>query len=379
MSADRLSRAKFAYTTRNVPLKEMAKVEPRPVGGGQSRPRSGDLVLARVDELGHHAKLETRHGRRAHMFSGDEIVVCFGNRYAPDQFEAEVPVDLDPCSLVAAGGIAARMLSAHDSVAQPTRISPIGFVCDASGARLNLESFRLAPLTPADPSPPTLAVVGTSMNSGKTTTAVNLVRGLSCHGLKVGAAKITGTGAGGDVWRLWDAGAHRVLDFTDAGFASTYRAPVARIERSAEVLSSHLAQSGVDVVVLEVADGISQCETAMLLRSQGFVSMVDHFLFAAGDALGAAAGLEALSALGLPVAAVSGLLTASPLAIREAQALFDVPIVDSSGLCDPAALGRLGLVPERERPVQRNEYVEREPEPAGLGLMPAPASAAALA
>jgi len=379
MSADRLSRAKFAYTTRNVPVEEMVQVDPRAVGNHQPRPRSGDLVLARVNELGHHSRLETSHGRRAHMFTGDEIVVCFGARYAPDQFEAEVPTSLDPCSLVAAGGIAGHALSAHDSVAQPTSITPIGFVCDGSGARLNLERFGLQALAPPDPCPPIYAVIGTSMNAGKTTTAVNLVRGLTSHGLKVGAAKITGTGAGGDVWRLWDAGAQRVLDFTDVGFASTYRVPVPRIEQAARIVTSHLADSGADVVVVEVADGVSQCETAQLLRSRSFVSTIDRFLFAAGDALGAAAGLKALGELGLPVAAVSGRLTAAPLATREAQALFDVPVVDSPGLCDPATLRRLALIPEsreRARPVAAPERETKGAElMPSIAVTPAPALA----
>ena len=61
------------------------------------------------------------------------------------------------------------------------------------------------------------------MNSGKTTTAAHLIKGLVQAGLKVGAAKLTGTGAVGDIWLMQDAGANLVLDFTDTGFPSTYR------------------------------------------------------------------------------------------------------------------------------------------------------------
>ena len=40
----------------------------------------------------------------------------------------------------------------------------------------------------------------------------------------------TGTGAGIDVWLMSDAGADMVLDFTDAGFASTHRLSGAELE-----------------------------------------------------------------------------------------------------------------------------------------------------
>ncbi|MDP4360731.1 DUF1611 domain-containing protein, partial [Escherichia coli] len=73
---------------------------------------------------------------------------------------------------------------------------------------------------------PVVLSLGTSMNAGKTLTSTSLVRGFKRAGLQVAALKITGTGAGGDMWIVRDAGADVALDFTDAGFASTYLAPI---------------------------------------------------------------------------------------------------------------------------------------------------------
>lgn len=83
---------KAAYTTRHVRLESACSVELA------DRPETGDLVLARG---------------RATLYEGDAIVVAYGNRYAPDQFEAVVPDDLGECDLVAGGGIAATTLSQH--------------------------------------------------------------------------------------------------------------------------------------------------------------------------------------------------------------------------------------------------------------------------
>ncbi|GET40337.1 hypothetical protein [Microseira wollei] len=87
-------------------------------------------MLVRVDEIGQHERLEQGDGRKGIIFPGDELVLCYGNRYAPDQFEAEVPEDLSPCHLAAAGGIAAKVLSQHVDMEMPTAITPIGLLGD---------------------------------------------------------------------------------------------------------------------------------------------------------------------------------------------------------------------------------------------------------
>ena len=331
-----LANAKFAYTTRNVDLDQLAGLL-----AGDKVPRAGDLVLARVESIGHHKRLERPDGRRATLFPGDEIVVAYGNRYAPDQFEAEVPGSLAPCDLVAAGGVAAVVRSSFAAMEKPTRIRPLGLLGHTGGGRATLGHFALtAPATPLE-RPPAVAVVGTSMNAGKTTAAAHLVRGLRGAGLRVGAAKVTGTGAGGDIWLLRDAGADEVLDFTDCGAPSTYMLPQPRLERIFSDLTSHLGGRRVDAIVLEIADGVYQPETAALLESPLFRARVDAILFAAGDAAGAATGGRWLRERGLPVEAVTGVLTRSPLAMREAHAASSLPVLGLDSLSDPAISARV--------------------------------------
>lgn len=316
----RLARAKAAYTTRHVPVRDLTGL----VGG---TPTAGDLVLAKVSEIGQHKRLETPEGRRATLFPGDEVLVCFANRYAPDQFEAVVPVDLQPCDLVAAGGVAATMVSLHADMAEPTRLDPIGLVTTADGDVANLRRWRLRDDLVGPARPWTIAVIGTSMNAGKTTTAAGIARGLTAAGRTVAAAKVTGTGAGGDAWLLADSGASPVLDFTSVGLASTYLCDPEVVLDAFHTLHAHLAGSGADVAVIEVADGVFQRETAALIASAEFADRVDAVVFAAGDAMGAMAGVAHLRDLGLPVVAASGLLTCSPLATSEAAAHLPVPIL----------------------------------------------------
>jgi hypothetical protein len=330
------SGVKYGFTTRRVPREAM-----RTVLSGSVRPRSGDLLYARVSRLGQHRRIEQPDGRRAQLHRGDEIVVAYGDRYAPDQFEAEVPATLEATQLVASGGVASHMLSRSMGIRSATDIEPIGLVGDERGRPLNLAQFALPPVTPVVPRPRTVAVVGTSMNSGKTTTIHYLVHGLSRAGGRPGATKVTGTGSGGDYWVMIDAGAHRMLDFTDAGMSSTYRQPLPALERALVGLVDQLTASGTGVNLVEVADGIYQHETARLIESDAFRETVDLVVFAAGDATGAVAGVTHLRRIGLDVVAVSGRITRSPLSSREAAAATGLPVLDIAALSDPRLVSAL--------------------------------------
>jgi len=79
---------------------------------------------------------------------------------------------------------------------------------------------------------------------------------------------------------------------------------------------------------------VLQRETAQLIDSEVFQSTVDAVVFAANDAMGAAMGVGHLLARGLNVVAVSGRITRSPLAMREAQQATGLPVLGIPELSD---------------------------------------------
>jgi hypothetical protein len=335
-------RFKQAFTTRRVDFDRATHL----LDGSDIKPRAGDVVLAEVTRLGQHTGLQAPNGRRVRLFTGDLVAVAYGNRYATDQFEAHVPEDLGPCDLVAAGGVAGREAERHTRMSDPTQLRPLGLLADPTGQRINLADFRLPDAQPTGGTP-TIAVLGTQMNSGKTTAATNTIRGLVTAGYRVAAAKITGTGASADVSSFRDAGACQVLDFTDAGFVTTYKAALAEVKAGATRLLGHLEASGADVIVLEVADGLYQRETAALVGDAEFRSLIDIVLFAASDGLSAVQGVEVLNRQGLVPAAVTGLFTASALAMREVELNCPASVVQTASLleaeCAAGLLQRRGV------------------------------------
>ncbi|MGO3717493.1 MAG: DUF1611 domain-containing protein, partial [Glutamicibacter arilaitensis] len=307
IDAQRARTIRAAYTTRFV----AAELQRNPqdfeiVRRANMVPRSGDVVIANVAELGKHTRLQSPVSRRQLMFVGQEIMVAYGHRYAPDQFLAHVPDNLGPCQLVAGGGVASEVIEQHASIDKATQLEPVGLLM-RQGKVVNLLDF--APLSIENespqaaqidaPRPPVIAVLGTSMNSGKSTTLGCLVNGLVNSGMQVAAGKATGTGAGNDPNLFTDAGAFSVCDFTDFGFPTTYRLDYETVRDLLVAMIREQSATGAGTVVIEIADGLFQGETSRLLRDPIFTAQVDRVLFSAQDALGAQAGERILLDAGL--------------------------------------------------------------------------------
>ena len=320
-----LRAAHRAFATRIADLSLASSLD------AHATPAAGDLCLVRVERLGQHRHVELVSGRRAALAVGDELIVAFGNRYATDQFEAVVPPTLGECHLVAGGGIAAMVVSRHVNMKLPTDIRPLGILRDANGAALNLSRWGwpgVATPTNAPTQPHMILVVGTSMNAGKTTLCANVIRTLRACGLRASALKLTGTGSGGDLWKYQDAGALEAMDFGNVGLASTAGMDVRVLDAAIGRLCAAVSPQA-DVIVAELADGILQRETSQLLQASNMRARTGSILFAASDPLGAVAGIQLLSSWGLDVSAVGGMMTASPLAVREFSAFCNAPVIFS--------------------------------------------------
>jgi molybdopterin-guanine dinucleotide biosynthesis protein len=307
-------------------------------------PRSGDVVVARVVAIGAHACAEDRYGRRMRLYPGDLLVGAYGNRYATDFYEGYVPeLGESVVHLLTAGGLVGRVASAHDAHLTPTELEIVGCLAGRDGSVASLEDFaRSFEAFEMDVRVPTTLVVGTSMNAGKTTTAAAIIRGLSQAGIRVGAGKVTGSGSGKDRWAYADAGAHAIVDFLDFGMPSTFGYPLERLAQTMRAIHTAVIADGAEAVVLEIADGLLQQETRWLLEQQPVDA--DAIVFAATDALSAQSGVEILRGLDLPVRAISGLVSRSPLAARETEAATGLPVLRPAALAAGAAVELLARI-----------------------------------
>lgn len=341
-----LASAKWAFTTRRV-----ARGDALRLATDIRRTGPGDLVLCEVVALGQHKRLHLACNRATELYPGDQIVLAAGDRYAPDQFLASAALEGTHAHLVAGGGIVGRVEAAHQAMAAPTLLRPLGRLLTGQGAAVNVADYAL-PALPMDAGPTVIGVFGASMNAGKTTATAALALGLRRAGLNVMAIKATGTGAFGDVHTFLDTGV-AALDFTDVGMATTYKMPMARIEAGFATLVATCARRGAQVVVAEIADGVFQPETQAILAGGVIRARMDGIVFATGDALSAFGAVQVLARQGIRPLAITGLVSRSPLARAEAEAATGLHIYTRENLADP------GIVTGLLAPVMRQALAVR--------------------
>jgi hypothetical protein len=285
--------------------------------------KAGDVALFEVIEIGKHTQIQSL-GRNLTITPGDKIMGVFGARYATNQFEGYVPETLlEEYHMLGGGGVMGIVESSHAKFEQegPTRLKLIGLAADAEGKVINTieeHAHRLRRFdgTAASKTKVILSL-GSSMDSGKTTTAAYLCHGFAQQGIKSAYIKLTGTAYPKDKNLAFDMGAVVAIDFTKYGYPSTYLSSEIELLHLYETLLADVLPYQPEYVVIEIADGLFQRETRMLLNNSIFMSTIHQVVFSAGDSLAALHGVQTLQRWGMMPTALSGLFTASPLLIKE--------------------------------------------------------------
>ncbi|MBD3163696.1 hypothetical protein GF323_00685 [Candidatus Woesearchaeota archaeon] len=314
----------------------------RPVGG---RPEVGDIVYASITRIGQHTTLENKFGRLRKMHNGTKAIFVFGNRYAPDFYEGLVPDKaVEEADILVGSGVIGIVKSKSSLVIDPTKVKILGYVCDEKGNKINSRDYSLISPRKSEknfPRSKLILVCGTAMNSGKSTVAAACCFALSSFGFKVRASKVTGTASLRDILYMNDAGAYPINDFSYFGHPSTYKLEKGELLRIFNSIDLKYANNPRNYWVVEIADGINQRETAMLLGSDDVKSRISRLIFCAYDALGAIGGLRVLKEkFGLGPDIISGVCSSSPLHVKEIREFTSIPIVNSNAV-DIAGLNRL--------------------------------------
>ena len=298
-------------------------------------PQPGDLIYGIIDCIGQHSSLENASGRIHMIHDGTKAIFVFGNRYAPDFYEGLVPSEMtDEVKLLARSGVVGVVKTKNSMIKDPTKVKISGYVCDEKGDVLNTRDFPLIKprnTIKKEPRSRMILVCGTSMNSGKSMAAAACCWALTSIGYNVRASKITGTASLKDILLMNDAGANRYADFTYLGYPSTYLLTKQELLGIFNQLDLKYANNPKNFWVVELADGVIQRETAMLLSSPEVVSRIHRLIFCANDAFGAIGGLRTLKEkFNLIPDAISGICSSSPLHTRELSEFTNIPVFNST-------------------------------------------------
>ena len=294
-------------------------------------PQPGDVVVVEVQSISNHTSMITAENEKMRIYEGDKLVCVFGNRYATDAFEGEA-LTTDSLNLMTAGGMVGTVQLKHRSIKNPTQVKFVGYLKNEEGQRLNLKDvFFAEKKKPAKKERKVVFAVGTGMNSGKTTTAARMVRGLVEQGVRVAACKVTGSVSHRDLFEMRATSPVFATDFSDYGFPSTYLCEKQEVLDLFHTILADCEAHDPEVIVIEIADGVLQRETQMLLNDPEVKQHVLKVLITAPCALSALQAVDVVRDTGNEVLAVSGIISNSPLFIREFTALSDVPFCSSIG------------------------------------------------
>jgi len=284
-------------------------------------PQVGDVAIFRIKKIGKHRNLVSHDNKQMRLYENDLFIGVFGNRYASDAFEGRVK-NLDKISILTAAGMVGTVRYRNKNVKRSTKISFEGYLCDDKDNRINLKKrmFKKNNSMKNNTLKNLILVVGSGMNSGKTTTACKLIHQLSKKNLKVSGCKLTGSVSHRDKYDMMSAGSSIGLDFSDYGFPSTYLCSEDELmDLFYTMISDIKEKTDPDVTVMEIADGILQRETAFLLKNKDIQNMTKGIVLASTDALSALYSVEQLQKINYNILAVSGAITSSPLSCKEFQ------------------------------------------------------------
>jgi len=296
-------------------------------------PQVGDVAVFRIKKIGKHKNLVLHDNKQMRLYENDFFIGVFGNRYASDAFEGRVR-NLDKISMLTAAGMVGTVRYRNKNVKRSTKISFEGYLYDDKDDRINLKKrmFKKNSSMKNDTLKNLILVVGSGMNSGKTTTACKLIHQLSKKNLNVAGCKLTGSVSHRDKYGMLSAGSSIGLDFSDYGFPSTYLCSEDELmDLFYTMISDIKEKADPDVTIIEIADGILQRETAVLLKNRDIQNMTKGIIVASHDALSALYSVEQLQKLNYNILAVSGAITSSPLSCKEFQKKEKkIPLVSSA-------------------------------------------------
>jgi hypothetical protein len=279
-------------------------------------PLVGDVVVVRaLSESVTYGNLELPSGRLAKINRGDILAGVFGKRRALKGFVGDLPTSVkagDRLHLLNMGGLIGECKGHHSSYSDAIEVEVLGVAVDADEIVLNISSSALPPAETLLPSAPLIFVAGSSMHSGKTVAACEIIKQANQSGLRVAAAKMSGVAALRDTYNMLDHGASEVASFLDCGLPSTVDiddlAPVAK------ALLNHLNASEPDMIVVELGDGIlGGYSVDTILRDAEIRGAMTSLVFCTSDYVGIVGGQTVLHSLGLDIDVVAGSVTDSQM------------------------------------------------------------------
>jgi hypothetical protein len=301
------------------------------VPSGES-PSAGDAIVVRaLTDSATYNMLELPSGRLAKINPGDLLLGVLGRRRALKGFVGDVPETVqagDHLHLLNMGGVIGCCTGHHSSLGDAIKVEVIGLVCDEGGRVLNIADAALPARSNLGETAPIVMIAGTSMNSGKTYAATELIKQATRAGLKVAAAKLSGVACLRDTLNMADHGAIATASFLDCGLPSTVDA--GDLAPTAKAIIARLNESNPDFIVIEMGDGLlGGYSVESVFEDRELLEATAALVFCASDYVGAWGGIELLRRRGIEIDVIAGSVTDSQMGEDYIKKEFGVPAANA--------------------------------------------------
>jgi len=288
-------------------------------------------VVRALTDSATYNMLELPTGRLAKINPGDLLLGVLGRRRALKGFVGDVPANVksgDQLHLLNMGAVIGRCTGHHSSLSDAIELEVLGLACDESGNVLNIADACLPPRIRLGETAPIVMIAGTSMNSGKTVAATELIKQATRAGLKVAAGKLSGVACLRDTLNMADHGAIATASFLDCGLPSTV--DVVDLAPTAKAIIARLNEANPDLIVIELGDGIlGGYSVDTIFADVELLEATAALVFCASDYVGAWGGIELLRQRGVNVDVISGSVTDSRMGEDYITDQFQVPAANA--------------------------------------------------
>ena len=295
-------------------------------------PRAGDVLVVRaLSDSATYNMLELPTGRLAKINPGDLLIGVLGRRRALKGFVGDVPTSVktgDELHLLNMGGVIGCCTGHHSSLGDAIKLEVIGFVANEEGRIRNIVDAAIPPKTSLGESAPLVLIAGTSMNSGKTYAATELIKQATRAGLKVAAAKLSGIACLRDTMNMADHGAIVTASFLDCGLPSTV--DIGDLAPTAKAIIGRLNEVNPDLILIELGDGIlGGYSVDTIFDDLELREVTAALVFCASDYVGAWGGIELLRRRGVEIDVISGSVTDSQMGGDYIRNEFQIPAANA--------------------------------------------------
>src|SRR5215813_8956630 len=295
-------------------------------------PRAGDVVVVRaLTDSATYNMLELPTGRLAKINPGDLLLGVLGQRRALKGFVGNVPQTVfagDELHLLNMGGVVGCCTGHHSSLGDAIKVEVVGLACNEDGRICNIADAALPVRASMGDCAPLVMIAGTSMNSGKTLVATELIKQATRAGQRVAAGKLSGVACLRDTLNMSDHGAIATASFLDCGLPSTVDA--GNLAPVAKAIIARLNECSPDLIVIEMGDGVlGGYSVETIFDDAELRDATAANIFCAADYVGAWGGIELLARRGIQVDMIAGSVTDSQMGQDYIENQFGVPAANA--------------------------------------------------